>query len=474
MDEGVLPGARRGAKGDADIHLTFPQDLSIDALRPLLRRGEVTPAALVEEVVARVDAYADPAVWIHRLPREHLARQVEQVEMRRGAGHALPLYGIPFAVKDNIDVAGAPTTAACPRFAYVPDRSATVVDKLLDAGAILIGKTNLDQFATGLVGTRSPYGVPRNVFDRRYISGGSSSGSAVAVAAGLVTFALGTDTAGSGRIPAAFNNLVGLKPTRGLVSTAGVVPACRTLDCVSVFARTCADAETVLDVVEGFDPADVYSRPAADPARPHSFAATCAIRFGMPRPDQLQFFGNKESARLYRAAVDRMVECGAARVEIDYTPFDEAARLLYEGPWVAERVAAIRPFFERHPDALLPVTRKIFETARRWDAVGTFESMYQLRSLRRQAAAQWESVDVLILPTAGTIYTIEEVEADPVRLNTNLGKYTNFVNLLDLCAVAVPAGFQSNGLPFGVTLIAPAGHDRQLLSLANHFAAPEQ
>ena len=277
-----------------------PDSLSIETLRPLLRRGELKPTDLLDEVLARVEAYPDPAVWIRRLPREHVRAQLDAIESRRRQGADQPLYGIPFAVKDNIDLAGQPTTAACPAFAYVPEKSATAVERLMAAGAVLVGKTNLDQFATGLVGTRSPYGACRNVFDPRYISGGSSSGSAVAVAAGLVSFSLGTDTAGSGRVPAAFNNIVGLKPTRGLVSTAGVVPACRTLDCVSVFARTCADAEVVLDVIEGFDPADAYSRPADDPARRRPAPFAMPVRIGTPPNEQLEFFGNADAAAALR------------------------------------------------------------------------------------------------------------------------------------------------------------------------------
>jgi allophanate hydrolase len=449
-----------------------PDSLSIETLRPLLRRGDLKPADLLDEVLARVEAYPDPAVWIRRLPGEHVRAQLDAIESRRREGVNQPLYGIPFAVKDNIDLAGQPTTAACPAFAYVPEKSATAVEKLMAAGAVLVGKTNLDQFATGLVGTRSPYGACLNVFNPRYISGGSSSGSAVAVAAGLVSFALGTDTAGSGRVPAAFNNIVGLKPTRGLVSAAGVVPACRTLDCVSVFARTCADAEAVLDVIDGYDRADAYSRPADDPARRRPTAPFGApVQIGVPPNEQLEFFGNTDAARLFAKAVECIDGIDGRRVEIDYAPFDRVAKLLYEGPWVAERVAAIQPFFDENPDALLPVTRQIFESGRNWDAVRTFQAMYQLQSLRRATAQQWENVDVLLLPTAGTIYTIEEVQADPIRLNSNLGKYTNFVNLLDLAAVAVPAaaGFQANGLPFGVTLIGRAGTDRQLLRLAGQF-----
>ena len=446
-----------------------PENLTIETLRSLLRSGDLAPAALIDDVLARADAWPDPAVWIHRLSRDHIDAQLDTIQRRHRAGEYLPLYGVPFAVKDNIDVARVPTTAACPDFAYTPERSATVVTKLMEAGAVLVGKTNMDQFATGLVGTRSPYGACRNVFDPRYISGGSSSGSAVAVAAGLVSFALGTDTAGSGRVPAAFNNLVGLKPTRGTVSAAGVVPACRTLDCVSVFSLTCADAAAVLDVIEGFDPADPCARPAHDSCREQPPDFPASFRFGVPPAHQLVFFDNPDTPGLFARSVDSLRQVGGERVEIDFAPFDAAARLLYDGPWVAERVAAIRPFFERRPDALLPVTRSVFETAARWDAVRTFEAMYQLQSLRREADAQWDRMDVLLLPTAGTVYTIEQVEREPLRLNANLGRYTNFVNLLDLAAAAVPAGFQPNGLPFGVTFIAPPGSDRALLALADRF-----
>jgi allophanate hydrolase len=380
----------------------------------------------------------------------------------------LPLYGVPFAVKDNIDVEGRPTTAACPAFAYTASDSATVVRKLCNAGAILVGKTNLDQFATGLVGTRSPYGACRNPFDARYISGGSSSGSAVAVAAGLVSFALGTDTAGSGRVPAAFNNIVGWKPTRGRVSTAGFVPACRSLDCPSVFALTCDDAATVARVASGFDAADPYSRP------PEEFAAAAPefpgkFRFGIPADNQLEFFGNGAGPVLFRQAAQRMEELGGVAVSIDYAPFLAAAKLLYEGPWIAERLAAIRGFHAAHADAILPVTRSIIGGAARTSAVEAFEGQYELRRISRLAQEQWRRMDVLLLPTAGRIYTIDDVQREPLQLNRNLGYYTNFVNLLDLAAVAVPNGFEPGGLPNGVTLIGPMGTDDALLKLAGRF-----
>jgi len=441
--------------------------LDLASLSAGYAEGQWTIADMVAEMRRRIDAYPDPAVWIDRLGEKEINAQVSAVEAARAAGRKLSLYGIPFAVKDNIDVAGRPTTAACAEFAYTPDKSATVVQKLCDAGAILIGKTNLDQFATGLVGVRSPYGACKNPFDGKYISGGSSSGSAVAVAAGLVSFSLGTDTAGSGRVPAAFNNIVGFKPTRGLISNAGVVPACKSLDCVSIFALTCGDAAAVADIARGFDPADPYSRRPHD--LPQSTLPSTALRFGVPRDDQLQFFGNREFAAIYQSAIERLTSLGARRVVIDFDPFLQAGALLYQGPWVAERMASLREFVNTHPNALLPVISTILSTAARFDAADVFVGAHRLAELCQIARAQWEDIDLLLLPTTGTIYTRDEVTADPIQLNRNLGYYTQFVNLMDLCAVAAPAGFTSAGLPVGVTLIAPAGQDRPLLKIADAF-----
>ena len=438
-----------------------PQDsLDLRSLGERLRAGRLRPRELVAGLLGRIAARGDDKVWIHFAPREALEAQAEALERRGPEG--LALYGIPFAVKDNIDVAGMPTTAACPAFAYTPPESAPVVQALVDAGAIVVGKTNLDQFATGLVGTRSPYGACANTFDPRYVSGGSSSGSAVAVAAGLVSFALGTDTAGSGRVPAAFNNIVGLKPTRGLLSTRGVVPACRSLDCVSIFGLTTEDSRAVLTVARGFDARDPFSRRGRARPLPASFTD---CRIGVPRRNQLEFFGNRDDERLFGAAVAELERLGARRVEIDFAPFLETARLLYGGPWVAERYLAIREFFDRHPGAVFPVTREIIGGAAKFAAADAFAAQYRLQELRRAVEPVWEAIDVLVTPTAGTIYTIEEVNADPIRLNTNLGTYTNFMNLLDLAAIAVPAGFQGNGLPFGVTLAAPAFSDEGLCTL---------
>jgi allophanate hydrolase len=339
------------------------------------------------------------------------------------------------------------------------------VERLLAAGAILIGKTNLDQFATGLVGTRSPHGEPRCVFDERYVSGGSSSGSAVAVAAGLCSFSLGTDTAGSGRVPAAFNNIVGYKPTKGRLSTRGVVPACRSVDCVTIFAASVDEARDIAGVAQGFDEADPYSRRPSDEALPLE-----EFRFGVLAAPDRQFFGDDEAAELYEASIERLIECGGTPVEIDYTPFRDAAALLYGGPWVAERLAAIAPFFATNAAAVHPTVREIIGGAQRFSAVDAFEGQYRLRALEKRVAHQWDDIDLMLLPTTPTIYTVEDVERDPIRLNSNLGLYTNFVNLLDYGAIAIPAGFRAgNGLPFGVTLIGPAFADDDLASIAGRL-----
>jgi allophanate hydrolase len=335
----------------------------------------------------------------------------------------------------------------------------------MDAGAILVGKTNLDQFATGLTGTRSPFGMCRNPFDPKYICGGSSSGSASAMARGLVSFALGTDTAGSGRVPAAFNNIIGLKPTRGIISAAGVFPACRSLDCVSIFALTCEDAARVFHIARGYDPTDPFSRPESDlPAR--QFNPT-QFRFGIPGGKLLKFFGNTAAEAKFHEAIQKLCTIGGEPITIDFAPFAAAARLLYEGPWVAERFAVLQDFLERSPEAVLPVTRQIISRGRDFSAADAFRGRYELAALCQEAAKQWEQVDVLMTPTTGTIYTIEEVLADPIGPNTNLGYYTNFVNLMDLCAVAVPNGFGPDGLPVGVSLIGRAGADDDLLALGD-------
>jgi allophanate hydrolase len=440
--------------------------LTIDELRRAYREGSLTPTRVIERVLANIEAAPQRNAWITRLSREQVMNYVHALEGK--SADELPLYGIPFAIKDNIDLAGAPTSAACPEFAYVPQRSATVVQKLIDAGAIPVGKTNLDQFATGLVGTRSPYGPGKNSFNDAYISGGSSSGSAIAVATGLVSFALGTDTAGSGRVPAAFNNIVGLKPSCGLLSTRGVVPACRSLDCVSIFALTSTDASRVLDVAKGFDAEDAYSRELV-----LTRGVPSTLRMGVPRADQSEFFGDAEYARLFEEACERARASGADVVPIDFSALFEAARLLYEGPWVAERYAAVEEFIQQHPDALYPVTARIIAQGNQASAVSAFKSQYRLKALQRSAQQVWKQADVLMVPSAGTIYRIDQVDADPIALNSNLGRYTNFVNLLDMSALAIPAGFRGDGLPFGITLIAPAARDYALADLGSklHEAA---
>jgi allophanate hydrolase len=440
--------------------------LDLNSLRAGYAAGTFMPTQLIDEVLRRIEAYGDTAVWIHRLPREELLAHAQRIEARGPA--AQPLYGVPFAIKDNIDLAGVPTTAACPEFAYTPAESATVVQRLLDAGAIPIGKTNLDQFATGLVGVRSPYGVPRNPFHPEMIPGGSSSGSACAVAAGLVSFSLGTDTAGSGRVPASFQNLVGVKPTRGWFSTRGVVPACRSLDCPSVFALTVSDATAATQIAAGYDTADPFSRPAPSGCR--SLLAGDSFRFGVPAADQLAWFDDTQNPALYAAALSRLESLGGIKVEIDFTPFRDAARLLYEGPWVAERWSAVRAFHAKNANAIFPVTRKIIEGGATLLAVDAFEALYKLAALRRQADATWETIDTLVLPTAASIYTRTQLDAEPIKLNSQLGHYTNFANLLDTAAIAVPAGFRPDGLPFGITLFGPAWSDARLAALGETFA----
>ena len=433
--------------------------LDLTTLKELYGSQTLEPSDVLRAVYRRLDRFDH--VWISRIPLEQALSRA--AELKRGR-RDLTLYGIPFAVKDNIDVADMPTTAACKQFTRRPAKSATVVQRLLQAGAILIGKTNLDQFATGLVGVRSPYGPVSNPVNPRYLAGGSSSGSAVAVATGMVSFALGTDTAGSGRVPAGFTNTVGLKPTRGVVSYAGVLPACRTLDCVSLFTLTCTDARTLLQVAKGFDKGDPFTRDEAD--KLDLFPTPVAtFRFGVPRRQDLEFFRDPESPGLFAQAVTLLEKMSGQRVEIDFTAFRETAKLLYDGPWVAERLAALKDFLSTHSDAFLPVTRKIIGGAARYTAVDVFQAMYQLQELKRQAVGEWAKMDVLLVPTTGTVYTLEQIEADPIRLNSHLGYYTNFANLMDLCGLALPCAFRKNGVPFGVTLLAPALSDGMLCSV---------
>jgi len=436
----------------------------ITSLREAYAEGR-PPAAVVAEIFARIEAVADPGIFIHLRSEVDLLAEAEALGP---FDPARPLWGVPFAVKDNIDVAGLPTTAACPDFAYVPEKDATVVALLKAAGALVVGKTNLDQFAAGLVGVRTPYPIPRNAVDATLVPGGSSSGSAVAVAQGIVSFALGTDTAGSGRVPAGLNNIVGLKPTVGALSTDGVVPACRTLDCVSIFALTVEDAHRVLSVAARPDAADPYSRtiPVAGlRLRPP------VLTVGVPATADRKFFGDVAMQAGFDTALEQLAALGCKLVELPFGDFYATANLLYEGAWVAERYAAIAGFMEAHEAAMHPVTAKIIGGARNLSAADAFRGLYALQAYKAELAPVIASVDLICVPTAPTHYTLEAVLADPVVTNSRLGTYTNFVNLLDLCGIAVPTGKRPDGLPMSVTLLAPSGRDALAAALGRDLHA---
>jgi allophanate hydrolase len=445
-----------------------PVSLDVASLAQAYASGLATPTAIAELVASRLEAPGGEAVWIHKLARAELVAAAGALEQRFAGQPHPPLYGVPFAVKDNIDVAGMPTTAACSALSYMPSVSATAVKKLLDAGAFVVGKTNMDQLATGLVGVRSPYGIPTNPFNPSYPTGGSSAGSAAAVARGQVSFSLGTDTAGSGRVPAAFTNIVGLKPSRGLISTAGTVPACRSLDCISIFALDTADATLVADVARGFDPGDPFSRPEADQVRFAGASAPARFRFGVLGEGDREFFSDQDAERLYLEAVALARELGGEPVEVSLAPFREAASLLYEGAWVAERLAPFEELLQR-PGAVLPVIAEIIGNGHRYSGAEVFRAVHRLEALRQEVRPLWRKIDALLLPTTPTIYTISQITSDPIRLNARLGIYTNFVNLLDLAGVAVPTAFRRDGLPAGVTFIGPRDSDPRLAALAAAF-----
>ncbi|MBP6898725.1 MAG: allophanate hydrolase [Burkholderiaceae bacterium] len=446
-----------------------PSPLTLADWRDAYAAG-ATPQALLAPLLARLAASADDAAWIHRCELGFVAAQIEQLEARPGA-RELPLYGVPFAVKDNIDVAGLPTTAACPAFAFTPGRHAATVQRLIDAGAVLVGKTNLDQFATGLVGTRSPYGEVPNSFDPAYVSGGSSSGSASVVARGLVPFALGTDTAGSGRVPAGFNNLVGLKPSPGRVPMAGVLPACRTLDVVSVFALTVDDAARVMSVIEGPAAAEpLFQQPLLQP--PELGRGAAALRVGVPMAAGCD--AELGYDRAWEQALAQLRAWGLTPVPVDMAPLYEVARLLYDGPWVAERHTVVRELLDQRPGALDPTVREVIAAAKRYSATDAFDARYALEALRQRIAPLWSQIDVLMVPTAPTHPTRAAVAAAPVLRNSELGRFTNFVNLLGQAALALPSGFTPAGLPFGVTFIAPGGSDAALARLGLRWQAARQ
>lgn len=441
------------------------QPITISAIHDAYRSGVLTPHKLLHRCLQHAQANENHA-WISVLSPEQLDDYLQKL-----AGHSpddLPLFGIPFAIKDNIDLADLPTTAACPDYAYQPLESAFVVQQLIAAGAIPLGKTNLDQFATGLVGVRSPYGACQNSFDPDYISGGSSAGSAVSVATGQVCFSLGTDTAGSGRVPAAFNNIIGLKGTKGRISCSGVVPACKSLDCVTIFASTVADVAAVWQVAAKFDATDPFAREAVA-----AKAIPIAFKFGVPDKSQLQFFGDEAAETLFWQSVETLKTLGGEAVSINLEPFIQAAKLLYGGPWVAERLAAIKDFYRADPSRCLPVIQTIIGGAEQRTAVDAYEALYELQRLKRIADAELSKVDLIITPTAGTMYSIAAVDADPIQLNSNLGCYTNFMNLLDYSAISLPSGFrvsgEKEGLPFGITLFAPAFQDTALFALGDRW-----
>lgn len=430
-------------------------------------QGSLEPGVLLDWVAGYT---SDDTAWITLASPEQLRQQLRELDQRLAAHSGdkarLPLYGVPFAIKDNIDAAGWQTSAACPAFAYLAGHDATVVARLKAAGAILVGKTNLDQFATGLVGTRSPYGAVPNAFDPEYVSGGSSSGSASVVARGLVAFSLGTDTAGSGRVPAGFNNIVGLKPTKGWVPNTGLVPACRTMDCISVFALTVEDAQCVVELAAGFDASDAYSR---------QHPATAPVAIGRaPRlavPATLEFFADEQNQAAFEAATERMAALGASLEPIDFTPFKVLAEQLYQGPWVAERTVAVEAMLSNAPEAINPVVRGIVEGGLAYSACDAYKAEYLRAELSRQIQLALAGFDALLVPTSPTLRTFDEMSREPVLFNAQFGYYTNFTNLADLCALALPAGLRGDGLPAGITLIAPAWHDRALIQLGKRWQA---
>lgn len=435
--------------------------LDIDTLSAAYKNKVTTPVEVIREVYRRIRAREQDFVWTCVVLEEDAIKAAEKLcEVEPSA---LPLYGIPFSVKDNIHVRGLPTTASCPAFAHFPDETATVVKKLTDAGAVLIGKNTMDQFATGLVGIRSP-GHPVNPFNAEYIPGGSSSGSAVAVATGLVSFSLGSDTGGSGRIPAALNNIVGLKPTPGIISTHGMVYANRSFDCVPIFALTCPDAKKVFDQAVGPDAADPFMR--SDPlyAAKTGFPES-GFTIGVPDRIHRKFFGDSLAESCFDDAINRVENLGGRVVEIDFSPFIEVGSMVFNGPFLAERLASLWEFFESNREDLHEVVGGIIEKAKSYSAVDVFNEYYRLRRLRNIVRRGFRTVDAIMVPTAGTIYRIKDVEADPVALNTNMGYYTYYVNLLQLSALAVPAAFRNDGLPFGVCFLAGPQEDEALVDL---------
>jgi allophanate hydrolase len=445
--------------------------LDIKSLQQAYTMESLMPSQVVEEIYDRIEARGEDGVWISVVPRESaLQRAHDLTALEESARKKRPLFGLPFSVKDCIDVAGMPTTAGCPEFAYIAKRTNLAVERALEAGAILIGKTNLDQFATGLVGVRTPYGIPENPFNPELIPGGSSSGAAVSVATGLVSFAFGTDTGGSGRVPAGFNNIIGLKPTMGLLSRTDMTNACRTLDTVSIFALTVPNALEVLHVSTSRDPDDPYGRSPPDAGLP-VYYDHAPFAFAVPQENQRQFFGNDEAAMLFKEAIAELTRMGGKEIAIDFGTFLETNDFMFNGPWLAERLVSVSPFIDEKPGALHPVTREVILGGEKYSAVDLVEGLFRLKELHNHISRLLEGIDVMVVPTEGTIYRIHEVEADPITLNANMGYYTNFVNFMDLAAIAVPNGFLSNGSAMGITLIGPAFSDSYLAGLGDAFCS---
>lgn len=438
-------------------------NLDIATLRENYLSGKTSIKDVLAFIKLKIEETKDYNIWIYTLNENEIEPYIKNLENK--SPKDFPLYGIPFAIKDNIDLVNIPTTAACKEFLYIPTKSAFVVEQLINAGAIPIGKTNLDQFATGLVGTRTPYGECKNSINPLYISGGSSSGSAVAVALEMASFSLGTDTAGSGRVPAAFNNLIGLKATKGVVSTSGVVPACRSLDCVTVFAKELSSIKTVFDVINIYDQNDIYSRVY----NPKNKKIQTSFSFAVPQKNQLEFFEDIEAKELFSETIKKLESIGGKAFAIDFEPFKQSANLLYSGPWVAERYIAIKELITKTPEVLNETIKTIISSGEKKDAINYFESEYILKTNRKKVDKLFEEFDFILTPTTGTIYKISEVNDNPIELNTNLGYYTNFMNLLDLSAIALPAGFRKNGLPFGVTIIADNFEEEKLLDISNRY-----
>ena len=445
------------------------ENLTINYLHKQYQAGSLTPEGLVDYLLSEAEKYQHKNIWIHQLSREELQPYLDNLNIEDISNK--PLWGIPFVIKDNIDLAGITTTAGCSAYAYEPEDHAHVVGQLVSAGAIPMGKANMDQLATGLVGVRAEeqWGVCKNSFDDDYISGGSSSGSGVSVALGLATFSLGTDTAGSGRVPAALNNIVGLKPSCGLLSCSGVVPACKSIDCVTIFATTTDDAAQVFEVAAHFDPTDPYGRKNPANNQKNYGQYQKPFVFAVPQAEQLQFFGDAQAQAVFEQSVSDLEKIGGTKVEVDCQPLFDAAKLLYAGPWVAERYVACESLFEKDPNTMLPVIQKIVGSQQDATAADTFKAQYQMQAYKQYAKGLFEQFDILVTPTAGTTYPWQDVVDNPIELNSNMGYYTNYVNLLDLSAIAVPAGFKDNGHPFGITLVGKAFEDTKLLSIANRW-----